>query len=112
MSEPCSDCGMDTEPWPPHRGTQEHYLVLDDVWKQAGMPLGKKDPIDGLGTVGGGILCVGCIEKRLGRLLTIDDFQPNYARPSEGVPQYTATALSRWPLLYGRRQSTATRAHR
>jgi hypothetical protein len=76
MSAFCSDCGMDTEPWPPHRGTQEHYVVRDDVWQQAGMPLGKMNADDHLGITGGGILCVGCIEKRLGRLLTIDDFSP------------------------------------
>jgi hypothetical protein len=67
---------MDTEPWPPHRGTQEHYIVKNDVWQKAGMPSGKTNP-DTLAIVGGGgFLCVGCIEKRLGRLLTIDDFPP------------------------------------
>jgi hypothetical protein len=68
---------MDTEPFPPHRGTQEHYLVRDDVWQQAGMPPGTADSDHDLAVVGGGgCLCVGCIEKRLGRLLTIDDFVP------------------------------------
>jgi hypothetical protein len=76
MSALCKDCGMDTEPWPPHRGTQEHYMVKDEVWQAAGMPPGKSGGDDGLATVGGGILCIGCIEKRLGRLLTIDDFTP------------------------------------
>ena len=75
MSEFCNDCGMDTEPWPPHRGTQEHYVVKDEIWSAAGMPLGKHRT-DDLAIIGGGILCVGCIEKRLGRLLTIDDFPP------------------------------------
>jgi hypothetical protein len=75
MSALCKDCGMDTEPWPPHRGTQEHYVVKDEVWQQAGMPLAKMD--DDLSLCGGGgFLCVGCIEKRLGRLLTINDFAP------------------------------------
>jgi hypothetical protein len=74
MSAFCKDCGMDTEPWPPHRFTQEHYVVKDDIWQQAGMPLGKMDSEFSLR--GGGILCIGCIEKHLGRLLTISDFAP------------------------------------
>jgi hypothetical protein len=67
MSALCKDCGMDTEPWPPRRGTQERHIVKDEVWQAAGMPPGKSGGDDGLSTVGGGILCVGCIEKRLGR---------------------------------------------
>jgi hypothetical protein len=39
------------------------------------MPPGKMRS-DDLGITGGGTLCVGCIEKRLGRLLTINDFSP------------------------------------
>jgi hypothetical protein len=39
------------------------------------MPPGKRGA-DKLSIVGGGTLCVGCIEKRLGRLLTISDFVP------------------------------------
>jgi hypothetical protein len=74
MSAFCKDCGIDTEPWPPHRGTQEHYVVKDHIWQQAEMPSGKM--ADDLSIRGGGILCVGCLEKRLGRLLTRDDFSP------------------------------------
>jgi hypothetical protein len=65
---------MDTEPWPPRRGSQENFIVKNEVWAAAGMPPGKVDP-DG-SIRGGGILCVGCIEKRLGRLLTRNDFPP------------------------------------
>ncbi len=75
MSAFCKDCGMETEPWPPHRGTQEHYIVEDHVWQQAGMPLAKMADDFSLHG-GGGCLCVGCIEKRLGRLLTTNDFAP------------------------------------
>lgn len=75
MSKLCKDCGMDTEPWPPRRGTQEHFIVKDEVWAAAGMPPGKFDP-DDCSIRGGGILCVGCIEKRLGRTLTVADFSP------------------------------------
>ena len=76
MTKFCNDCGMDTEPWPPHRGTQEQYLVKDDVWVSAGMPSGQWGGETGFSKVGGGFLCVGCIEKRLGRLLTVNDFEP------------------------------------
>jgi hypothetical protein len=99
MSAFCSDCGMDTEPWPPHRGTQEHYVVRDDVWQQAGMPLGKMNADDHLGITGGGILCVGCIEKRLGRLLTIDDFSPITHRLLKGC-QNTPRLLSRAGIAF------------
>jgi hypothetical protein len=40
----------------------EVYIVRDSVWKQAGM-----EPW-------GGCLCIGCIEKRIGRKLTPRDF--------------------------------------
>jgi|SRR5262245_42339514 len=40
----------------------EVYMVRDSVWKAAGM-----EPM-------GGCLCIGCLEKRLGRTLTPKDF--------------------------------------
>jgi hypothetical protein len=93
-SKLCEDCGMDTEPWPPRRGTQEHYVVKDDVWQQAGMPRGTMDPDDHLAVTGGGFLCVGCIEKRLGRMLTIDDFPSRLHHLLDGC-QSTPRLLSR-----------------
>lgn len=50
----CVDCGTETFP-------SEQYMVHDAVW-----------PAD-LGP-GGGMLCVGCLEARLGRQLTSADF--------------------------------------
>jgi|RhiMetdeSRZDD1v2_1073273.scaffolds.fasta_scaffold62997_4 hypothetical protein len=47
----CIDCGIDT--------TDEYYMVKDDVW-----PIGGDD----------GMLCIGCLENRLGRTLIVDDF--------------------------------------
>ena len=41
---------------------QEMYTVHDHVWKRAGIK-----PY-------GGCLCIGCIEKRIGRPLMADDF--------------------------------------
>jgi hypothetical protein len=98
MSALCKDCGMDTEPWPPRRGTQEHYVVKDDVWRQAGMPSGERDP-DDLSIRGGGFLCVGCIEKRLGRLLTLDDFPSRVHWLLKGC-QNTPRLLSRAGIAF------------
>jgi hypothetical protein len=53
----CTDCRWCT----PLLG--EYYMVHDHVWKAAGM-----EPE-------GGCLCIGCLEERLGRMLTPDDFK-------------------------------------
>jgi hypothetical protein len=50
----CTDCGVDTQE------IGEYYMVTDSCWKKAG-------DVDGM-------LCVGCIEKRLGRRLTARNF--------------------------------------
>lgn len=57
----CKDCGVNTN------DIGEYYMVLDSIWKEAGM--GKED--------GAGMLCIGDLEKRLGRTLTAKDFMPN-----------------------------------
>jgi hypothetical protein len=60
-SFPCRDCGWDTNSAAPGVRT-ENYVVHDKVWQQAGMEKM------------GGDLCVGCLEKRLGRQLNKHDF--------------------------------------
>ncbi len=64
-SAPCRDCGIDTTPRDgegnPHVSGWEWYVVRDEVWKQA-----TSDER--------GILCIGCLEERLGRQLTPQDF--------------------------------------
>lgn len=52
----CVDCRWDT------CLLGEWYMVNDSVWKAAGMK------------AIGGCLCIGCLEERLGRTLTSDDF--------------------------------------
>ena len=52
----CKQCGVDT--WKIH----EYYMVIDEIWSQA--------------TEGDGILCIGCLEKGLGRKLESKDFSP------------------------------------
>jgi hypothetical protein len=49
----CVDCSRNTQ--------HEHYFVHNEVWASAGMPEC-------------GMLCVGCLEDRLGRQLTSRDF--------------------------------------
>jgi hypothetical protein len=51
----CLDCGVDTAV------ICESYMVRDDVWRAA-HPAGE------------GILCVACLERRLGRELEFEDF--------------------------------------
>jgi hypothetical protein len=53
----CSDCGDCTQ------CTDEYYMVEDEVWYSAITARSKP-----------AILCIGCLESRLGRLLTKDDF--------------------------------------
>lgn len=51
----CLDCGVDTNE------LGEYYMLRDTVWEQA-LPA-----VDGM-------LCIGCVEKRLGRELNGHDF--------------------------------------
>jgi hypothetical protein len=58
---PCSDCGAPTLSAEP--GVRaEYYMVHNEVWAAAGAK-----PADM-------VLCIGCLEKRLGRQLTPEDF--------------------------------------
>lgn len=50
----CAICGVDTQ------ATHEYYMVTDELWKQHG--------------VRHGMLCIGCLEQRMGRQLAKKDF--------------------------------------
>lgn len=50
----CADCGINT--WEIH----EYYMVIDKVWKVHGVDMG--------------MLCIGCLEDRMGRRLVPWDF--------------------------------------
>lgn len=56
----CLDCGTDTNP-------TEYYMVRDRIWEQAGM-VAKRRYDDHV------YLCIGCLERRLGRELLPEDF--------------------------------------
>ena len=83
----CIDCGINTAPGLKNREQLEQALALDwsdqgveqtvnefsevytvraKVWKAAGM-----EPM-------AGCLCIGCLERRLGRMLTRKDFMRNH----------------------------------
>lgn len=70
----CVDCDVDV------MEAKEYYMVTDSCWKRAGMESH------------GGMLCIGCLESRLGKKLTSRNFAecplnwrnmclPDYASP-------------------------------
>lgn len=52
----CDDCGVNTSE------IHEYYMVHDDIWRSVA-----GDSLEGM-------LCIGCLEDRLGRRLTAEDF--------------------------------------
>jgi len=76
----CIDCGVNTFPGCPSKGEierhfNEHcevYHIHPSVWWAAGM-----EPM-------GGCLCIGCLEKRLGRRLRPRDFERRH--PFNSLP--------------------------
>jgi len=55
----CLDCGVDTGK------ASEHYMLNDQTWQLTG--LGKY-----------GMLCIGCVERRIKRKLNAKDFNNSY----------------------------------
>jgi hypothetical protein len=88
----CVDCGMNTAPRMPDGPTiraeillkgksacqvddnSEVYMVRNLVWAKAGMKGWD------------GCLCIGCLEKRLGRKLKPQDFAPDHAFNKKWFP--------------------------
>jgi len=67
----CLDCGVNT-----HR-IREYYMVRNSVWDPMTRRVWKWVNIPGHGLQwcsSDGMLCVGCLEQRLGRTLTYKDF--------------------------------------
>ena len=80
---PCADCRMNVTPCPKSKrlplgngwpapahgprcwGSWEQYMLRDDVWAAAAGDLADTHGV---------MLCIGCVERRLGRELTRDDF--------------------------------------
>jgi hypothetical protein len=88
----CIDCGYNTNPGAAPRELAEFlmnrdgnvpwtisaeceiYIVRNKVWKAAGM-----EPY-------GGCLCIGCLEKRIGRKLKPKDFRRDHSFNNPGLP--------------------------
>lgn len=71
----CVDCSVNTS------DIHEYYMVHDELWLGAGM------------TFDGGMLCIGCLEDRLGRDLTHKDFTD--APVNHGVFRQSERLLNR-----------------
>lgn len=100
---PCADCGKDTTPCLRRRGCRhgrqwEWYMVWPALWELAwrNSPARTADQFG----VSNGFLCIGCLQQRIGRLLTAADF----TRARVNDPQHPwnteqlAAALQRRPL--------------
>ncbi len=68
----CFDCKVDTEK------INEFYMVHDHLWKQAVTNQNQRE---------NRVLCIGCLETRLGRTLTADDFI-DFPINKKGVQSY------------------------
>lgn len=76
--QPCADCGIDTSR---ACGIGEYYMVHHDVWTEACGLYARAEGIF--------FLCIGCLETRLCRTLTADDFTGAYANTA---PMLTRSA--------------------
>lgn len=71
----CLDCRIDTGK------IHEHYMLVDTTW----FSIHNSDR---------GMICIGCIEKRLGRTLTSSDFNSSHVNNPRLYPM-SARLLSR-----------------
>jgi hypothetical protein len=78
----CTDCGIHTS----RRG--EVYIVRDDVWERAWRDR-RRCPLQE-------ILCIGCLEKRIGRTLTKHDFD-DFNHPTKGSDRLRDRLTAEWP---------------
>lgn len=72
----CVDCHQDTS------AIKEYYMVTFDLWDCYG--------------AGSGMLCIGCLEARIGRLLQPDDFTDAPINDPDLIPK-SQRLLSRLP---------------
>jgi hypothetical protein len=77
----CLDCDKDTV-----TGDGDYYMVRDEVWAASGV------------TPGGGMLCITCLERRVGRELTLADFRDD----NEPLREWGLMALDRLRRERGR----------
>jgi hypothetical protein len=105
MAYPCLDCSIDTVPL---GGGREYYEVWDVLWHRAGgSGTGQSD-----NGPGGLFLCIGCLEKRLGRRLVPGDFKPSPANtPSAWLSDRLNDRLGRRPVGPWASRDTAPQWH-
>jgi hypothetical protein len=72
----CLDCGVHTAE------AGEYYMVQNHIWKSAGLEYD------------GGMVCIGCLEARIGRKLLPEDF-PNYPVNDPGSRSKSERLISR-----------------
>jgi hypothetical protein len=80
--EPCVDCHIDT------RAIGEWYIVTNDVWEEAWRdhtPPKRQQPI----------LCIGCLEQRIGRTLQKPDFAAGAAVNDPTFGEHSERFLNR-----------------
>jgi hypothetical protein len=70
----CCDCGLGCNE------AREWYMVKPQVWKEAWA--GRRKPWHEL--PGQSVLCIGCLEQRIGRTLCADDFADTVLHDREG----------------------------
>jgi hypothetical protein len=85
----CADCSIGTYT------IGEWYMVRDEVWEEAWA--GRRKPWHALD--GQGILCIGCLEKRIGRTLMAWDFKYVQVNdPNDGsISDRLWDRLTTWP---------------
>jgi hypothetical protein len=103
----CIDCGVGTIT------SREWYMVKNEVWDQAWVGRRKSWHWQ---TMGQEILCIGCLEQRLGRMLTASDFtdapvnDPNKQLMSKRLRQRLAARRARAAMHRAQRGSTTVEA--
>jgi len=88
----CCDCGLGTNV------AREWFMVKPQVWKEAWA--GRRKPWHEL--PGQSVLCIGCLEQRIGRTLCADDFADTVLNDPEGDIserlRECLTATKSWPI--------------
>jgi hypothetical protein len=85
----------------------ELYMVNDGIWNSVGMPSSNligllwKNHIEIAMTLPGEgyYLCLNCLERRLGRILTIDDFKPDIPA-NQGIDQVLINRQKERPIEF------------
>jgi hypothetical protein len=89
----CADCGIGTI------AAGEWYMVNDHVWRLVWWERKTWQALPGQQ-----ILCIGCLERRLGRTLRADDFIPDIPVNDPNKPNISARLRERLLAIRSRRR--------